>query len=310
MRLVALYAVAKLKPAMAVTLRIPGHLLAAARLAFPDRLQIVAGPLPRAYCFSHLGLRHLLPGMLRGQHFICPFNRILQHERKRTRFKEYLNDALFESLEVTGRIRLPLKSTVRAYQGYHELSAFSELQVPVEDFIAQAQKDLGEVRERLQSRWPREDPARFGLLVFPGGTAHQGMPVSWARRHAPRATYAFFRNDSFQKEYQSAGLATRTFASVEELFVLLAAARQTWVTDSFPSHLAQVYTSAAVVMLTEQVPPRTVHPAFDGTVLRTAAPCAPCRHIVRGSRPCEAGHEYCVTWSDAGYTAALRKCLG
>jgi ADP-heptose:LPS heptosyltransferase len=121
----------------------------------------------------------------------------------------------------------------------------------------------------------------------------------------PGATFAFFDGDPFQLEFQSLGLQTQSFKSVEDILRLISGARRTLATDSFPSHVAQSYTASATVMLTEQLPPRTIYPAFAGSVVRTTAPCAPCKHVARGLSHCEAGHAFCVTWSDRAYTETL-----
>ena len=131
------------------------------------------------------------------------------------------------------------------------------------------------------------------------------MPPAWAKSNLPTAAFAFFEGDRFRVEFQALGLQVKCFKSTEELLQLLAAARRILLTDSFPSHVAQSYTAVATIMLTEQVPPRTIHPAFDGAVVQSTARCAPCRHIAQGFGLCEAGHEFCLTWSDRAYTAAL-----
>ena len=297
MRLSALYSLTALRPGISVSLRIPEHLLATARTAFPDRFQVGTNSVERAHRFSHLGLRHLIPNVLRGERYICPFTRILQTERKRTKLKDLINDALFSIASVTARIKQPPVSTVQTYQGFHELSALMQLRVSYADFIAQAKKDLPEIRKRLHLRWPARGEPGFDVLAFPGGSAHQIMPPTWAHSHIPKVMFAFYSNDPFRLAYEALGLKTQSFISVEELIVLAASARRILMTDSFPSHIVQSYTNSATLMLTEQVPPRTIHPGFEGQVIQSAAPCAPCRHIVRGLSRCQAGHEYCITWS-------------
>lgn len=305
MRLVALYSLAALNPNVGVRFRLPQPLLTAARAAFPDRFELTSSPLPGAYQFTHLGLRHLFFKVLQGERFASPFIRILQSERKQTRFKDSLNDRAFALLETTRRIKQPPLATVAAYQGFHELSMFGELSAAYPEFVGQAKRDLPGIRSRLQRQWPGTHHPAFATLVFPGGSAHQIMPPLWAKANLPAATFAFFASDPSRSEFEALGLASRTFKSTEDLLQLLAAAKRTLVTDSFPSHVAQTYTSAATVMLTEQVTARTVHPAFEGSVVPTTAPCAPCKHIAQSFGRCEAGHEYCVTWLKPEYTNAL-----
>ena len=305
MRLTALYSLAALNPGVLVKIRIPKDLLAAARIAFPDRLDLDTEPLKGSYQFSHLGLRHLLPRILQGERFACPFTRILQTERKQRKVKDFINETLSTFAIATRRIKQPTVSTVRTYQGFHELSMFPELHASYSEFIAQMREDFLEIRARLRLDCPQRKALAHDVLVFPGGSAHQVMPPAWAKSNLPKSTFAFFEGDPFQMEFDALGLQTQQFNSPEELLLLVAAARWILATDSFPSHIVQIYTSSATVMLTEQVPPRTIHPAFDGLVVQTAAPCAPCKHIARGFSRCEAGREFCVTWSDRSYTEAL-----
>ncbi len=305
MRLTALYSLAALNPGVSIKLIIPKHLLATAKIAFPDRLELDTMPIKGAYQFSHLGLRHLLPKILQGERFACPFTRILQTERKNTKMKDVLNDVLFTLVSSTRRIKQPTVSSVRTYQGFHELSMFPELRASYPEFITQTKRDALEIQKRLHLHWPKCDPPGFDVLVFPGGSAHQIMPPAWAKSNLPKATFAFFAGDPFQLEFEALGLQTQNFKSTEDLIRLIAAARWILVTDSFPSHIAQNYTASATVMLTEQVPPRTIHPAFEGSVIQTAAPCAPCKHLARGFSRCEAGHEFCMTWFDKNYTQEL-----
>jgi hypothetical protein len=305
MRLTALYSLAALNSCVFIKLSIPKHLLAVAKIAFPDRLELDTIPFKGAYEFNHLGLRHLLPKIMQGERFACPFTRILQTERKHTKAKDVLNDALFTLVSATRRIKQPTVSSVRTYQGFHELSMFPELRASYPEFVTQTKHDALEIQKRLHLHWPKCNPPEFDILVFPGGSAHQIMPPAWAKANLPKATFAFFAGDPFQLEFEALGLTTQNFKSTEDLILLIAAAGWILVTDSFPSHVAQSYTASATLMLTEQVPPRTIYPAFEGSVVQTAAPCAPCKHIVRGFSRCEAGHDFCTTWSDKKYTKEL-----
>jgi hypothetical protein len=305
MRLTALYSLAALNPGVILRFRIPKDLVAAARIAFHDRLDLDSTPLKGAYQFSHLGLRHLLPKILQGERFACPFTRILQAERKRTNVKDFINDNLFTLASATRRVKQPTVSSIRTYQGFHELSMFPELRASYSEFIAQMRRDFLEIRARLLHHLPQRKQPADDVMVFPGGSAHQVMPPAWAKSNLPKSMFAFFAGDPFLMEFDALGLHTKQFKSPEELLLLVAAARWIVVTDSFPSHIVQSYTGSATVMLTEQVPPRTIHPAFDGLVVQTTAPCAPCKHIARGFGPCESGREFCVTWSDRSYTEAL-----
>ncbi len=307
MRFLALYSLAQLSAKVKPSIIANASLIETASFLFGDRLHFLSAPSEQSIAFSHLGLRDTLLPMLRGKRFINPFFHVLKRDRKTQRFKDRVNDFLINAVSISGRLLLPSAQSSNHYQGYMELTAFPcYRKIPWPDFLAQARLDLPALRERLKSKFPSQNGSM--RLVFPSGTAHQVMPAEWALRHMPEATFAFFASDRYQDDFSSRGLKVAHFDSLESLLTLASQARQLISVDSFPSHILQTYSGDAMIVLTETIRCRTVHPAFDGKVVASTAPCNPCKHLVRGtSSPCEAGLPFCSTWDDAAYSSKVCK---
>lgn len=150
-----------------------------------------------------------------------------------------------------------------------------------------------------------------GLSFFPSGTAHQVMPAAWARQHLPGATFAFHASDGYAGEFAAAGLRLRHYRSPEEMIALGAGAGRVLATDSFPSHLWQVFGDRVVLLMSQQIRARIVHPGFpDRQVVASRAPCCPCSNLDRGNHPlCAAGRVHCATWADPAYVASVERML-
>jgi hypothetical protein len=306
MRLNALYSLAALHPAGEIQLRIPKSLVQVAQLVWPDRLQITNESIPGAIEITHLGIRHLACRLLRGHRFLTPFYQIHRADRKTTTLKQQLNDILIYITQAGGRFHVPTASSVNYYQGFHEFSAIKELSaIPYKVFLQQAANDFAVTRARMEALWPKEETPRWRTIVLPSGTAHQIMPPGWARANLPEATFVFFAQDPFKAEFVKRGFQIVEFDSVERLLEIAAQAQFAVVTDSFPSHPLQNYSSSTVVALSQQPPSRIVHPAFEGRVIHSKAPCSPCGNRARGFGKCAAGFEFCTTWSDNEYTQEL-----
>ncbi len=309
MRLLALYSLAALKPECRLEITIPPSLAGLGAQLFSDRLGVVTEPSAGAVTLTHLGLRHTVPAMLRGRKFIYPFFRLNEKDRKVKTVKARMNAGLIELVALTGRVALPLAQRQEDYQGFMELTALPMFKpVTPEAFGAQARQDLPLVRARLRRNFPPrpEQP----LAVFPSGSAHQGMPVAWAKEHFPSALFVFFMKDTYREDFRAAGLATVTFDSVASLLHTAAGAHRLLSTESFTSHILQTYAGDVVIALTQQLGSRIVHPAFDGPAVLSRAACCPCRSLDRGHHPqCETGHDYCVTWNDPDYVRTIQEAL-
>jgi hypothetical protein len=314
MRLTALYSLAALRPELAIRVRIPNSVLAVARIVWPDRFTITDQKLPGAIQITHLGLRHLWQRMCTGEKFLAPFFQIQQADRKKTKLKHFINTFLIHSVRATPALYLPTRQTVSHYQGFHEFSALPEFSdLTNEDFRQQAALDFLPTRQRLRKLRPKAMHPKWNVIVFPSGTAHQVMPPTWAKEHLPEAIYAFFYQDYFLTDFKRLSLETVTFNSVESLLKMASFAEKLVVTDSFPSHPTQAYTADTVVALSQQPRSRIVHPCFDGVVVDSQANCCPCANRARGARGysrCEAGKDFCVTWSHPAYTQTLLASIG
>lgn len=305
MRLMALYTLTRVAGLDRVELAVKGSLVHIARAAFFDRLEVVADPSPHAVVLTHLGLRHTLGEMARGRRFVYPFFRLNELDRKERTFKSRLNAVLIELVARTGAVRLPRGDRLMEYQGYMEMTAlpaFAEIEPAA--FATQGAVDLPVVRERMQRAIPLRP--EVPLMVFPSGSAHQGIPVPWARQYLPNALFVFFDADDFKAEYDAAGLRTETFRSVEDLLSQAARAQRLLTSESFTSHILQSYRADAVIALTQGSGSRLLFPGFDGLAVPSEAPCCPCRSLARGIQPlCDMGHLFCVTWNHPRFIERL-----
>jgi hypothetical protein len=247
---------------------------------------------------------------MRGQRFLSPFYQIVRADRKCTNLKQRLNDVCIRAAKGSGAFLVPEAASVNCYQGYHELSAISEFsEVPYPLFVEQAREDFSQVRQRMHSLWPKCDKPTWPVIVLPSGTGHQVMPPEWACANLPGATYVFFARDAYKTQFSNRGLQIEEFDSLAGLIEVSAQAKVAVVTDSFPSHPLQAYSSSTIAALSQQPQTRIIHPAFDGQVIHSKAKCCPCANRARGVGVCEAGFDVCSTWSDQRYTQELLAVL-
>ena len=135
------------------------------------------------------------------------------------------------------------------------------------------------------------------------------MPPEFAAKVLPFADFAFHAKDSFAKEYERAGLKVVRFGNPpEEICEMIASSSSVFCTDSFPSHLAQMWKDKTTVLMTEMKASMTVHPSFPASrVVASLAECHPCRHLTRTGpdHRCPAGRIFCVTWEKPDYSTQL-----
>ena len=177
------------------------------------------------------------------------------------------------------------------------------------EFDKQATKDFALLGLRLQTQF--RAASLNGIVVYPSGSAHQIMPPTWAVNHLPNATFVFHTSDSDGEQFPLHGLHVERFRTPEDMLELGHMAGRILVTDSFPSHVWQLMGERVVVLLTEQIRSRTVHPGFPlRQIVESRASCCPCRHLDRGNhRLCVAGHQYCTTWSNCTYVLAFERLV-
>jgi hypothetical protein len=309
MRLHALYALASLVPEVQIKVALSPALFEIAEAAFSGRLSINRQPAAGALTFTHLGIRHIAMGLLRGTRFVNPFQSIIARDRRITDFKSRLNDAFFRLLAVTGRLVLTDVRTMERYHGWLQISGlpYARSCAP-EHAMEQMIRDLPEVRARLRAVVP-EKPGR-DRVIFPGGTSFQIMPLAVALEHFPDAAFAFHANDGYQEDFRRAGLKVIHFETPLTMLATASQASRVMCTDSFPSHLLQTYSHRTVLALSHYPRRRIVHPGFDGVVVDSTAACCPCvtRARADGGR-CPAGYAFCSTWNDQQYLATLSRAV-
>jgi hypothetical protein len=260
---------------------------------------------------SHLGLRHLLPGMLQGKRFYSPFYWTSRAARSKITLKDKVNDLGFRAAFATARLSRPEQKYLYEYQGFMEMQGLQPFRdVTLEEYLREAQADFDDIHARVLEVFGR-NTTRNRTIVFPSGSAHQIMPPQLAARILPSADFAFYEKDNFAKEFEEAGLKVVKFGGPpDEICELISSAAAVFCTDSFPSHLAQMWPDRAVLMMTEMKSRMTVHPCFPlPRVVQSRAECHPCLNLARivPDHRCQAGRVYCATWENPIYLAQLTR---
>ncbi len=264
---------------------------------------------PADIVMSHLGLRHLLPGMLRGKRYYSPFYWILRETRGKPTVKDKINDLGFLIAAASTFLSRPSRQYVHEYQGFMEMQGLRPFRdITVKEYLSEAQKDFAVIHSRVLETFGRED-CRHRTVVFPSGSAHQIMPPQLAAKFLSHAIFAFYEKDDLSKVYEQAGLNVIKFGNPpEQICELIASASTVFCTDSFPSHLAQMWKDKAFLLGTEMKPRMTVHPGVPiSRVIESRAECHPCRNLVRtgSDHRCQAGRVFCATWESPEYLAQL-----
>lgn len=303
MRLCGLYSAAALRPDLHIVCIVPTPLRELARKVFGDRIEQRDAPSNEALVFTNLGLRHLLPLALQGRRFVVPYHRRVVADWGKSSIKDFVNTSAFSLFNFFGYTQLPPWSSIDRYQGYFETISIARLRdITWEEFLSQARIDYPTICQRVRDSCTELCTHNFEIgthevAVFPSGTAHQNMPVDWAKQYLGHAKFCFHESDSTQNSYRQQGLHVLTFSHPCDIVVIAQKAKTAISTDSFPSHLLQYSIEQAVLVLTEAPRERIVSPFFAGTVVESAAECTPCPHLERGQfRLCKAGYETCLTW--------------
>ena len=304
MRFMALATLSRIRPAERHVVYPPEVLVPLARRMFEGFFDIeVSGPADIE--MSHLGLRHLLPGMLRGKRYYSPFYWVLRSTRVGKTFKDRLNDIGFSLAASTARLSFPSRKFIDKYQGFMELQGLKPFRdVSAKEFLGEAQTDFDVIGRRARNLFGR-NAARNRIVVFPSGSAHQIMPPDVAARILRNADFAFYEKDELAAGFEQAGLNVIRFGKPpEQICELIASASAVFCTDSFPSHLAQMWPDRTIPMLTIAKAGATVHPSFPiSRVVTSRAECHPCTNLARTGpdHRCPAGRVFCVTWESAAY---------
>ena len=276
MRFMALSTLSRIRPKERHVVYPPAVLVPLSRRLFEGFFDVAESG-PADIVMSHLGLRHLLPGMLKGKRYYSPFYWILRETRGKMTVKDKINDLGFFVAIATTRLSRPSRQYAREYQGFMEMQGLRPFRdVTLEEFLSEAQKDFDVIHARAHEAFGRED-SRHRTVVFPSGSSHQTMPPEFAVKVFPQADFAFHEKDDFSKDFERAGLNVIRFGNPpEQICELIASASTVFCTDSFPSHLAQMWKDKAVVMLTEMKARITFHPCFPASrVVESRAECNP-----------------------------------
>ena len=319
MRLVGFYAMATLLPEVEIRLKLSPVFHNLAPFVFGDRLKFESELTKTDLYYTHLGIKDLMPQLLKGQRFISPYQRAVAQDRKRNSLKDRLNLKLFDLADFMGVIQLPHRDFISKYQAYLDVIGIKKLRViGYADLIEQVERDLPEIMNKLKSTKLPSSPELVlpdnlskKVCVFPTGTGRQFVPVNWAKQYLPEAYYCFFHKDPDQEAYAQAGLKILPFYK-EPGDIIKIAQTAHWAvsTDSFPSHLLQTATTRTTIALTVFKNGRTVSPAFRGKVIDSLAPCAPCIHLDKRNHPrCAAGFTECLNWKNPVYTDALLQSI-
>ncbi len=318
MRLVGLYAVSGIKPNLKIEILIPGFLRNLARYTFGDRLNILdeAGQNEIKLCYTVMGIRHLLPGIISGKRFISPYQRAVIKDKKTTGPKDVFNILIYQITDLFGWVQVPAAKWIPYYQGFLEVIAIKQLRwLNYEQFAHQLEKDAPLIYSKLNADIPLSPELSFpedlkdNVVIFPTGTSRQFIPLEWAKENLPNAYYAFFHKDPSLVEFKSKGLKTVAFyKEAGDIIALSKKAGWTLSTDSFPSHLLQYATDKCAITITEVLRSRIISPVFKGKVIDSVVACHPCLHLNR-TVPCAAGYMECLNWKNKVYTQNIVNSL-
>jgi len=262
--------------------------------------------------FSHLGIRHLLPDLLKGKAYHLPFFWLLCQQRPRETLKDGLNDLAIQAASKFLPLSLPERRHTFRYQGFMELQGLQPFRsIEWEEFVTASGPTLSEIKARLHKRFaPATEPS--GYAIFPSGTAHQIMPPAFAASYYPRATFFFHRKDKYSADFLKEGLRVEYFETPQDIFSIFAAADRVISTESFTSHLAQSWETNCYIYLTQSKQSMIVMPSFpDSQIFRSLAPCHPCRSRVRYNETslCDRGEYYCKTWTQISGLSSMSSAL-
>lgn len=311
MRLIATAVMTTLRPGTRHAIYPPKALVPLAKLLFSDLVDVdLEGDVDIE--MTHLGLRHILPTALLGKSYYLPFYWLQRLRRPKNTVKDVLNDIAMQIAVKTRIVAVPERRHTFLYQGYMEMQGISPSFQSVEwdEFQAGAAGTLEELGKRLRLAFPATNDVgnQPRDVVFPSGTAHQIMPPEFAQSFFPDARFCFHREDPLAREYAARNLDLSYFDTPEGIVEHIAQARRTFCTDSFPSHVAQVWQTHCYLLMTQQITRMVVVPGFpEDRVVRSLAPCHPCRSRARYNDQslCDAGRVYCHTWNSEDYIVSV-----
>ena len=156
MRFLALATLSRIRPSERHVVYPPRVLVPLASALFEGYFE-VAYDGPSDIEISHLGIRHLLPGLLAGKRYYSPFYWILRATRTRITVKDKINDLGFVLAGATMRLTRPSRHLVHEYQGFMELQGLRPFRsVSLEEYLAAAPCDLDRISNRASAMFPPE----------------------------------------------------------------------------------------------------------------------------------------------------------
>lgn len=310
MRLVGFYAMAGIKPNLDIHILLPEFLRPIAKHTFGDRLTIEdSKPSEMKLSYTTLGIKDLVPKILKGERFISPFLKSIIFEKKKRNIKDYINLVAFDIADFFSLVHVPPMNITKCYHGYLESAGIKSLRhITFEVFSEQIKKDYSIIHERLNGDIPLSPELKIpndiqeNVVFFPNGTSRQFVPVEWAKENFPNAYYALFHKDQEVKMFTDAGLKVIPYYKEPgDIIAIAKDAKWNVSTDSFPSHLLQTANEKVTIVITEVIPSRVISPGFKGKVVDNEVPCHPCLHMNRNV-PCAAGFFECLNWKNENYT--------
>jgi len=314
MRLVGFYAIAGLKPTLEIHILIPQFLRQLASVTFGDRLVIMNDEEGKKAKLSYtaLGIRHLIKGLLKGERYICSFQRTVIQDKKKKQLKDYINILIFKIADLFGLILVPPVKWTKTFHGFLEIVAIKAIRdIDYETFKVQVDKDYPFIYSRLNGKIPLSpeltipNDLKDHVIIFPTGSSKQFVPLPWAIENFPNAYYAFFHADKDLKRFSENGLKTVAFyKEAGDIIALAKEAKWTISSDSFQSHVLQSCHDKTTIAITEVSKSRVINPSFKGKVVDSVVACHPCLHS-SGSLYCPAGFTECQNWHEKVYTDNL-----
>lgn len=317
MRLLGFYAIAGMRPDLDIQILVPEFLRPLAKVTYSDRIKIVDSKTPQMkYSYSTLGIKDLIPGIIKGEKYIEPFHKNVIEDKKNKQFKDKINLVIFDLLDTFGIVHVPPANISKTYHGYLEIVSIKFLRyITWEMFSEQVRKDYPSIFAKLNGDIPLSpeliipDDISQNIVVFPNGTSRQFVPVEWAKQHLPDAYYALFHKDNEVKIFKDAGLKVIPYYKEPgDIIAIAKHAKWNVTTDSFPSHLLQTSNERCTVCITEVSLSRVISPGFKGVAVDSEAPCHPCVHLTRNV-PCAAGYMECLNWKNTKYTENILKSI-
>ncbi len=145
----ALSTLARIRPRERHAVYPPAVLVPLARRLFEGFFDVAESG-PADIVMSHLGLRHLVPGMLQGKRYYSPFYWTSRAARTRITLKDKVNDLGFQVAFATTRLSRPERQYLHEYQGFMEMQGLRPFRdVTLEEYLSEAQKDFDGIHSHV-----------------------------------------------------------------------------------------------------------------------------------------------------------------